>query len=773
MSIVQDLMAGRVGKYSPQQIMRGVQNGLIPAYLGIPAIDQLNKMKQQAQAMASGAGQQQPTIAQQVEAQAMQATPQMSSQQPQMPQPGVAALPSNLPQQGMAGGGIVAFADGGEADDEDTDTEDDALFQMLRGRMMQEPEAPEMPYIPESIPVAPKSAPTAAGLPALAQAAQQSATTSISEKIGDEPRRTHTEGSTHYAESRGGKKPHKYESLLLREADKLGRDEKERAFLREWGPVIANLESGGLKSPETAVSRAGAKGIMQLMPGTAREMGVSDVTNPEQNVAGGMGYLAKMGRMFNYDPRMALAAYNWGPGKVQKYGLENLPAETVNYLRKAGLSDNFAAGGEVKRFYDGGTTLADALRNMQITNPFAGMIPSAPDTSQPLNAPLSPEQQATFNTASSPDWNAQVNTIGAQLDIERKKLKDFEKLGGLRGRAQYPTYEQDYAATKSNVAALEKQYADLMQKGGMTQPGFGFYPRSMTPKGAVPPVNPRVAQEVKAAAEEDKKAAAAKPAAVWEEGFQPSETAPEEQRPAWEENFPTPTTPQEAQAQPQAQAAESPYGDLIKELVAGQRKRGEELAARKEQDKYLALMQMGFGMMGSKSPTFLGAVGEAGAQALGGYAAARKQQLEEEKALQAGQLGLTKAQLYERMHLEDIKRRATADKNLEAYRTAELKLKELHYRDLAEKAAAGNTAAQQRLTVALSAARQKADQAFEGSMRDTALRNQYKGKKGKNWMEDTAAFNSYLRDRKRMVDQDVLSYFENPAEAAATPSSSL
>lgn len=116
MSIVQDLMAGRVGKYSPEQIMRGVQDGLIPAYLGIPAIDQLNKMKQQAQAMASGAQRQQPTIAQQVEAQAAQ--PQQQQMPPQMGQApqGVASLPSNLPAQPMAGGGIVAFDDGGDVD---------------------------------------------------------------------------------------------------------------------------------------------------------------------------------------------------------------------------------------------------------------------------------------------------------------------------------------------------------------------------------------------------------------------------------------------------------------------------------------------------------------------------------------------------------------------------------------------------------------------------------------------------------------------------------
>lgn len=111
--------------------------------------------------------------------------------------------------------------------------------------------------------------------------------------------------------------------------------------------AVVQTESAGKSD---AVSPKGAQGLMQLMPKTAKALGVEDPTDPAQNIEGGVKYLAQLIKKFG-DEKLALAAYNWGEGNIRKqldrlakrdkpqtlaailkYG--TLPSETENYIRK-------------------------------------------------------------------------------------------------------------------------------------------------------------------------------------------------------------------------------------------------------------------------------------------------------------------------------------------------------------------------------------------------------------------------------------------------------
>ena len=98
--------------------------------------------------------------------------------------------------------------------------------------------------------------------------------------------------------------------------------------------LLAGLVRQESNFDPNAGSPAGARGLTQLMPGTAAGLGVTDVTDPQQSLEGGAKYLKQQLDAFGGDVTKALAAYNAGPGAVQRFGGVPPYAETQNYVQK-------------------------------------------------------------------------------------------------------------------------------------------------------------------------------------------------------------------------------------------------------------------------------------------------------------------------------------------------------------------------------------------------------------------------------------------------------
>ena len=90
-----------------------------------------------------------------------------------------------------------------------------------------------------------------------------------------------------------------------------------------------------------AVSSAGAQGLMQLMPGTARGLGVTNSFDPYQNIMGGAKYLAQQLKNFDGDVKLALCAYNTGPGRISQLGVTS-SNNVTQYAKISSIARNYA-----------------------------------------------------------------------------------------------------------------------------------------------------------------------------------------------------------------------------------------------------------------------------------------------------------------------------------------------------------------------------------------------------------------------------------------------
>jgi soluble lytic murein transglycosylase-like protein len=592
MSAIQKLL-NRPEAFSIDMLQRGMQDGVIPAYIAIPMIAEKIKERNSAAPTAPAA----PPVAAQVLAAANNPAPPMPQMGQAMPMPqapqGVPSLPSNLPVQ-AASGGIVAFASGGETDDEEDDgdeldlasmsKEDQQIFRHFLSQTGQGAESSEM--MPESEYRPEVNARTPA------------------EAAGRTPR----EGIGRLAAPMTrGMGSHAYESKVLAAAEKYGVD--PRLALH-----VLNKETGGLKNPATAVSPAGAMGVMQLMPATAKQLGVTDPFNADENINGGVKYLAQLSKMFN-DPKLVAAAYNAGPGNVQKYGGIPPFRETQGYV--TGL----AHGGEVMRFVEGKTVPPEqpGFFDRYFGDAYGGK-------SKYEGAPKVFGVEEGEPTSAAGDFLRDI-LYGPQKD--GKYAREVERAAEAKKPGIFDAVTStDRAKREAEAAKLKKEATDIREANKPKPP-------AAPPKPApVPAPVPAPAPEVPTS-------------------FKPIEESP-------------------------AAPTETPYDKLLEKIGASLDKREKGVESSREQDKYLALLQAGLGMMGGTSPFAAANIGQGASTGVAALMASNKQRAAEENSVMAGQLGQAKLGLYRDMQLDSIKEKALARGDLNAYRNA----------DLAQKAAA-------------------------------------------------------------------------------------
>ena len=520
------------------------------------------------------AGQVPPTVVEQLvakNAQAENPMPQQTAQQmPQAPEEtGVGQLP--IPTRTYAGGGIIAFADGGLSDDEDDDK-----LEMSMARHA----ASKMDNIISGI----KNVPA-----------------KLSEFFDTIPKSFETKRTeiANMVMPKSGN--HKYEEAVIAEAKKQGVDPQLALH-------VLYKETGGHKNPDTARSHAGAIGPMQLMPKTAKSLGV-DPTDPMQNIHGGIKYLAQLGPMFGNDPRLTAAAYNAGPGNVRKYGGVPNFKETQNYVR--GLAD----GGYIPSY--AGT---DGISYVDLYGNKVNVPMDADEETTPKTTKTEPKYKETPRKSideilkpvkpAGPQNPFMQRTAGISSLAPRSGGDEYSNVypaGGAGADASYLNQLIMESQKDPSYKPYQDEIAALLKKN----PSLGGIVANQNKVVAQPPANQPV-KNVTNKPSMDKNAAVDQ----------------------YLNEYLSNTKPQ---GQPATTAQKAAEESIFEKMMARNEEERKRINESAKEDKNLALLAAGLGMMGGTSPYAFANIGQGGLQGIQALAASKTRRAAELTALNKGE----------------------------------------------------------------------------------------------------------------------------------------
>lgn len=235
----------------------------------------------------------------------------------------------------------------------------------------------------------------------------------------DKTNQTSSAGNTSFSDMMKSQSVSPLEDIFNRAAAKYGVDVN---LLK----AIAKQESD---FQPNCTSHAGAMGIMQLMPDTAKGLGVTDPYDPEQNIMGGAKFISQMLKKYDGDVTLALAAYNAGPNNVAKYGGVPPFKETQDYVKK------------VTAYYKNGVT-----------------VPSGEDFVKKSSTHYDIDTGKNVETEASPNTNVNANSLLEKLNFNENSEKLLNDLRELLNKLD--TSKKDDTYSLEEYARFMRLYLD-------------------------------------------------------------------------------------------------------------------------------------------------------------------------------------------------------------------------------------------------------------------------------------------------------------------------